>query len=185
MPQPQQPPPREAAAAGRTQEQLAGKLVDHGRDAYRHDPNENPSYFVRPAGRSRRRSFSSSAPRRRRLSEMKRSRQGRRSASTRSSRAPISTFAQPNSPDERYEIPRTGGDSSRKFATHSRRASSGASRSSRYACASAARRERRRNARLSVGGNLPKGRSQRVTATWTSGCSRPLLPVANDRFQAI
>jgi hypothetical protein len=28
-------------------ERIVGKLVDHGRDAYRHDPNEDPSYFVR------------------------------------------------------------------------------------------------------------------------------------------
>jgi hypothetical protein len=28
-------------------ERITGKLVDHGRDAYRHDPNEDPSYFVR------------------------------------------------------------------------------------------------------------------------------------------
>jgi hypothetical protein len=26
---------------------IAGRLLDHGRDAYRHDPNEDPSYFVR------------------------------------------------------------------------------------------------------------------------------------------
>jgi len=26
---------------------IAGQLVDHGRDGYRHDPNEDPSYFVR------------------------------------------------------------------------------------------------------------------------------------------
>jgi hypothetical protein len=43
-------PPQEAAArdydlAGR--ERIVGKLLDHGRDAYRHDPNEDPSYFVR------------------------------------------------------------------------------------------------------------------------------------------
>jgi|HubBroStandDraft_3_1064219.scaffolds.fasta_scaffold80709_2 hypothetical protein len=29
------------------QERIAGKLLEHGRDAYRHDPNEDPSYFVR------------------------------------------------------------------------------------------------------------------------------------------
>ena len=28
-------------------ERIAGKLLDHGRSAYRHDPNEGPSYFVR------------------------------------------------------------------------------------------------------------------------------------------
>ena len=26
---------------------IAGRLLDHGRDSYRHDPNEDPSYFVR------------------------------------------------------------------------------------------------------------------------------------------
>lgn len=34
--------PRESA-----RERIVGKLLDHGRDAYRHDPNEEPSYFVR------------------------------------------------------------------------------------------------------------------------------------------
>lgn len=34
--------PREAS-----RERLVGKLLDHGRDAYRHDQNEEPSYFVR------------------------------------------------------------------------------------------------------------------------------------------
>lgn len=28
-------------------ERIAGKLLDHGRDTYRHDPHEEPSYFVR------------------------------------------------------------------------------------------------------------------------------------------
>ena len=28
-------------------ERIVGKLLDHGRDAYRHDPDEDPSYFVR------------------------------------------------------------------------------------------------------------------------------------------
>jgi hypothetical protein len=28
-------------------ERIAGELLDHGRDSYRHDPNEEPSYFVR------------------------------------------------------------------------------------------------------------------------------------------
>jgi len=28
-------------------ERIAGKLLDHGRDSYRHDANEGPSYFVR------------------------------------------------------------------------------------------------------------------------------------------
>jgi hypothetical protein len=47
-------PPREASSRGPdapphdgTRERIAGKLLDHGRDAYRHDPNEEPSYFVR------------------------------------------------------------------------------------------------------------------------------------------
>jgi hypothetical protein len=46
--------PREGSTRGpdappgdRTRERIAGKLLDHGRDAYRHDPNEGPSYFVR------------------------------------------------------------------------------------------------------------------------------------------
>jgi Large polyvalent protein-associated domain 7 len=46
VPAPQQAP-REPAAPDRAQEQVTGKLIDHGRDAYRHDPNEDPSYFVR------------------------------------------------------------------------------------------------------------------------------------------
>jgi hypothetical protein len=29
------------------QEEVTGKLIDHGRDAYRHDPNEPPSCFIR------------------------------------------------------------------------------------------------------------------------------------------
>ena len=46
-------PPREAparagaAAGGEARERIIGKLLDHGRDTYRHDPNEEPSYFVR------------------------------------------------------------------------------------------------------------------------------------------
>jgi putative DNA primase/helicase len=28
-------------------ERIAGRLLDHGRDAYRHDPDQQPSYFVR------------------------------------------------------------------------------------------------------------------------------------------
>src|SRR5207253_8768535 len=46
-------PPREAparagaAAGGEARERIMGRLLDHGRDAYRHDPNEDPSYFVR------------------------------------------------------------------------------------------------------------------------------------------
>ena len=38
---------REKPAHDLSRERVAGKLVDHGRDAYRHDPNEEPSYFVR------------------------------------------------------------------------------------------------------------------------------------------
>jgi hypothetical protein len=47
-------PPREAPAGAPepatregTGERIVGKLLDHGRDAYRHDPSEEPSYFVR------------------------------------------------------------------------------------------------------------------------------------------
>jgi putative DNA primase/helicase len=36
-----------APAARRDRERIAGKLIEHGRDSYRHDPNEEPSYFVR------------------------------------------------------------------------------------------------------------------------------------------
>lgn len=36
-------------------EPIAGKLLDHGRDAYRHDPNEEPSYFVQIQTRDGRR----------------------------------------------------------------------------------------------------------------------------------
>jgi putative DNA primase/helicase len=39
--------PREPARTVVPSERLAGKLLEHGRDAYRHDPNEDPSYFVR------------------------------------------------------------------------------------------------------------------------------------------
>jgi Large polyvalent protein-associated domain 7 len=38
---------RPAASHGSSRERIVGKLLDHGRDAYRHDPNEDPSYFVR------------------------------------------------------------------------------------------------------------------------------------------
>ncbi len=37
----------DAASQGSSRERIAGKLLDHGRDAYRHDPQEDPSYFVR------------------------------------------------------------------------------------------------------------------------------------------
>ena len=39
--------PRDSPVHNQPRERIAGKLVDHGRDAYRHDPNEEPSYFVR------------------------------------------------------------------------------------------------------------------------------------------
>jgi hypothetical protein len=35
------------AASDAQKGRIAGKLLDHGRDAYRHDPHEEPSYFVR------------------------------------------------------------------------------------------------------------------------------------------
>jgi hypothetical protein len=40
-------PPRAAAPGAEARERIVGKLLDHGWDAYRHDPNEEPSYFVR------------------------------------------------------------------------------------------------------------------------------------------
>jgi putative DNA primase/helicase len=39
--------PHDGPARDLPRERIAGKLLDHGRDAYRHDPNEEPSYFVR------------------------------------------------------------------------------------------------------------------------------------------
>ena len=36
-----------ADARPNPQERIAGRLLEHGRDSYRHDPNEEPSYFVR------------------------------------------------------------------------------------------------------------------------------------------
>jgi len=45
------PGPSDALAAPvagqRVHERIAGRLLEHGRDNYRHDPNEEPSYFVR------------------------------------------------------------------------------------------------------------------------------------------
>jgi hypothetical protein len=38
---------RPEAAHGSSRERIVGKLQDHGRDTYRHDPDEDPSYFVR------------------------------------------------------------------------------------------------------------------------------------------
>jgi hypothetical protein len=40
-------PGADAPDSQERRERITGKLVDHGRDAYRHDPNEDPSYFVR------------------------------------------------------------------------------------------------------------------------------------------
>lgn len=36
-----------AEARTSAQERIAGRLLEHGRDSYRHDPTEDPSYFVR------------------------------------------------------------------------------------------------------------------------------------------
>jgi len=44
--------PANAAASGAVKERIAGRLVDFGRDAYRHDPREDASYFVRVETRS-------------------------------------------------------------------------------------------------------------------------------------
>ena len=44
---PQERVARTAAAGAEARERIVGKLLDHGRDAYRHDPNEESSYFVR------------------------------------------------------------------------------------------------------------------------------------------
>ena len=41
------PIPHSSSSRDLPRERIAGKLLDHGRDAYRHDPNEEPSYFVR------------------------------------------------------------------------------------------------------------------------------------------
>jgi len=38
---------RPEVAHGSSRERIVGKLQDHGRDTYRHDPEEDPSYFVR------------------------------------------------------------------------------------------------------------------------------------------
>jgi putative DNA primase/helicase len=46
-PPPPQSYPREHPASDLQRERITGKLLDQGRDAYRHDPNEGPSYFVR------------------------------------------------------------------------------------------------------------------------------------------
>jgi putative DNA primase/helicase len=35
------------ASASEATQQITGRLIEHGRDAYRHDPKEEPSYFVR------------------------------------------------------------------------------------------------------------------------------------------
>jgi conjugative element/phage-associated large polyvalent protein len=44
---PQERAARTAAPGAEARERIVGKLLDHGRDAYRHDPNEESSYFVR------------------------------------------------------------------------------------------------------------------------------------------
>ncbi len=44
---PQERAARAAAPGTEERERIVGKLLDHGRDAYRHDPNEESSYFVR------------------------------------------------------------------------------------------------------------------------------------------
>src|SRR5260370_34435090 len=36
-----------AAAGNAPRERIVGRLLDHGRDAYRHDPQQEMSYFVR------------------------------------------------------------------------------------------------------------------------------------------
>src|SRR4029077_18913944 len=50
-PEPPPSPPAEngsvPSASGRARERIAGRLLEHGRDSYRHDPNEELSYFVR------------------------------------------------------------------------------------------------------------------------------------------
>jgi len=46
-PRPEGSPRLDTASQGSSRERIVGKLLDHGRDAYRHDPNEDPSYFVR------------------------------------------------------------------------------------------------------------------------------------------
>jgi putative DNA primase/helicase len=40
-------PNRDAPAQDLARERVVGKLLEHGKDTYRHDPNEAPSYFVR------------------------------------------------------------------------------------------------------------------------------------------
>ena len=42
-----QQPDRQRPAPDFTRERVVGRLLEHGKDAYRHDPNEEPSYFVR------------------------------------------------------------------------------------------------------------------------------------------
>jgi putative DNA primase/helicase len=44
---PRDAPERATVTTAEPRERIAGRLLDHGRDAYRHDPNEDPSYFVR------------------------------------------------------------------------------------------------------------------------------------------
>jgi putative DNA primase/helicase len=47
VPTPPARSPPDSPARDLSRERIAGKLLDHGRDTYRHDPNEEPSYFVR------------------------------------------------------------------------------------------------------------------------------------------
>jgi hypothetical protein len=44
---PQERAARTAAPGAEARERIVGKLLEHGRDAYRHDPNEESSYFMR------------------------------------------------------------------------------------------------------------------------------------------
>ena len=41
------PPPEPPAAPARPADRVAGRLLEYGRDAYRHDPDQQASYFVR------------------------------------------------------------------------------------------------------------------------------------------
>jgi hypothetical protein len=46
-PAPREAPTRGTATTSAAGERIAGKLLDHGTDTYRHDPDAEPSYFVR------------------------------------------------------------------------------------------------------------------------------------------
>ena len=57
-PEPRAPtgvPEAGSSAGDAPKERIAGRLAEHGRDAYRHDPEEEPSYFVRIETREGRR----------------------------------------------------------------------------------------------------------------------------------